>query len=99
MGRSVAEEGADARRGWYAWGMKFREGVMRKRPEEPKTAWDPYAGWPDVERQDEFMETGNAACLTPELARKMQLSAEMMAEVTGVTNADLADARIRDQKQ
>lgn len=63
-------------------------------PRYPRKEIDPYADWTDDERMAEYAQTGDPVYLTPELARRMKVSPEVMEEVTGATENDLELAQI-----
>jgi hypothetical protein len=52
----------------------------------------PYENWSDSQRMEEYAHTGDPSCLTPEIARKMQVTPEAMREVPGSSTQDIADA-------
>lgn len=57
---------------------------------------DPYVGWSDDQRMEEFAHTGDGRYLTPSLARAMGVSEEVMREVPRVTPDDISYAVQRD---
>jgi len=61
-------------------------------PEARRETVDPYADWTEGQRMSEYADTGDPRYLTPELARKMQISPDAMQEVVGATPQDISDA-------
>ena len=61
-------------------------------PEASRETADPYADWTESQRMTEYADTGDPQYLTPELAKKMQVTPDAMREVVGATPQDISDA-------
>lgn len=71
----------------------FEKGKKRATPEsvDMDEIADPYEGWSDEKRMEEWTETGNPKCLTLDLAVQMGVPYEVLKEVPGFTEDAFRD--------